>query len=81
MTKPYRWLDFAREDLRIAELALTDGLYNQVCFHAQQGVEKMLKAFLKSRQQSVPRTHALTELLALCRDIKGDAGHLEFACE
>ena len=81
MTEPHSWMDFAREDLRVAELALTDGLYNQVCFHAQQGVEKALKAFLKSRQQSVPRTHALTELLTLCRGIEHGAERLEFACE
>ncbi len=30
------WLTFAREDLRVAELALADGIFNQVCFHAQQ---------------------------------------------
>ncbi len=31
-----RWLAFAREDLHMAELALTEGILNQVCFHAQQ---------------------------------------------
>ena len=30
-----RWLAFAREDLRMAELAMTEVLWNQVCFHAQ----------------------------------------------
>ncbi len=30
-----RWLAFAREDLRMAELAMTEALWNQVCFHAQ----------------------------------------------
>ena len=81
MTKPHSWLDFAREDLRVAELVLEDSLYNQVCFHAQQGVEKALKAFLKSRQQSVLRTHALAELLTLCRGLEPSAERLVFACE
>ena len=38
-----RWLIFAEEDLRIAELALPHGIYNQVCFHAQQCAEKAIK--------------------------------------
>ena len=33
-----RWLVFAREDLCMAELALAEGIFNQVCFHAQQCV-------------------------------------------
>jgi HEPN domain-containing protein len=35
-----RWLAFAKEDLRIAELAMNEALYNQVCFHSEQCVEK-----------------------------------------
>ena len=31
-----RWINFASEDLRMAELALNEGIYNQVCFHSQQ---------------------------------------------
>lgn len=31
-----RWLTFAAEDLRVAEVTMPEGLYNQVCFHAQQ---------------------------------------------
>lgn len=31
-----RWISFARDDLRMAELALNEGIYNQVCFHAHQ---------------------------------------------
>ena len=38
-----RWLEFAREDVQMAELALDADVYNQVCFHAQQCVEKCLK--------------------------------------
>lgn len=48
MQKSNNWIEFAREDLMAAKLVLPEGLYNQVCFHAQQCVEKALKAFLKS---------------------------------
>lgn len=80
MTEPHSWLEFAREDFVLAETALEKEIYNQVCFHAQQGVEKALKGFLRSRQRSIPRTHALSELLALCRDLDASFAKLEEAC-
>jgi hypothetical protein len=46
MSAPERWYSFAEEDLRMSELALEEGLHNQTCFHAQQCVEKALKALL-----------------------------------
>ena len=67
MTEPHKWLDFAREDLAMAKMALKQGIANQACFHAQQGVEKALKGFLRTKQTSIPKTHALEELLELCR--------------
>lgn len=59
------WLTFAQEDLRMAELALVDGIFNQVCFHAQQCVEKSIKAYLESQGQVPPRTHRMADLLRL----------------
>lgn len=60
-----RWLAFADEDLRVAEAVMPQELYNQVCFHAQQCVEKSLKSLLAMRGQRLPRTHAITDLLVL----------------
>jgi HEPN domain-containing protein len=40
------WATFAREDLRVAELTYEAEIWNQACFHAQQCVEKILKAAL-----------------------------------
>ena len=60
-----RWLAFARQDLRMAELALGEPIYNQVCFHAQQCVEKAIKGWLHSQGQQPPRTHRLADLLPL----------------
>ena len=37
--------------------------FDAVCFHAQQAVEKMLKARLALMQRDIPRTHDLTQLL------------------
>jgi len=60
-----RWLAFAREDLRMAELALAEGIHNQVCFHAQQCSEKGIKAWPQEQGLDVPRTHRMADLLAL----------------
>lgn len=60
-----RWLVFAREDLRMAELALAEGIFNQVCFHAQQCVEKAIKGWLEQQEEILPRTHRMADLLAL----------------
>lgn len=58
-----RWLTFAHEDLRMAELAMTENLHNQVCFHAQQCAEKTIKALLIVQGQAPPRTHRLGDLV------------------
>lgn len=60
-----RWLAFAEEDLRVAELAMQEGIFNQTCFHAQQAVEKCLKASLAAAGELLPRTHLVADLLAL----------------
>ncbi|MFU8773951.1 MAG: HEPN domain-containing protein, partial [Anaerolineales bacterium] len=48
-----------------AELAFTKGIYNQVCFHAQQCVEKAIKGFLVFQGITPPRTHKIADLLTL----------------
>jgi HEPN domain-containing protein/predicted nucleotidyltransferase len=58
-----RWLTFAEQDLRMAELALDAGIFNQTCFHAQQCVEKCLKACLAAGGALLPRTHLIADLL------------------
>ena len=65
-----RWMVFAREDLRMAELAIAEMLCNQVCFHAQQCVEKILKAWLADRGEMPPRTHRLIDLVAMLGDMR-----------
>lgn len=60
-----RWLEFARQDLQMAELALDEGIYNQVCFHSHQCVEKCLKAELANQGKTPPRIHSIVDLLGL----------------
>ena len=59
-----RWLHFAREDLRMAQLAMEASIYYQTCFHAQQCAEKAIKALLVYQDKDLPRTHRLGDLLS-----------------
>lgn len=56
------WISFAQNDLETAEVLFREGIWNQVCFHSQQSVEKYLKASLPPETR--PRTHKIAELLA-----------------
>jgi len=66
MKRPNKWFSFADEDWLVAKQTLKDGIYNQVCFHSQQGVEKLLKGVLHQGGQKIPKTHHLQELLGMC---------------
>ncbi len=64
------WMRFAHEDLRVARLVWKEELYNQVCFHAQQCVEKSFKALLIHRGKVPPKIHRLATLISLVGDPK-----------
>jgi HEPN domain-containing protein len=60
------WLDRAKDDLLAASLLLTQPeLTNMVAFHAQQAVEKSLKACLEEADIAAVKTHSLTHLYGL----------------
>jgi HEPN domain-containing protein len=65
-----QWLRKAREDLTVArhEMALPDEetVTAAVCFHCQQFVEKVFKAFLVLHGVAFPRTHNIEYLKELC---------------
>jgi HEPN domain-containing protein len=61
------WQEKALSDLSAAERVLEgSGPYDTACFHAQQAIEKTLKALLALHGQSIPRTHDLDELQRAC---------------
>jgi HEPN domain-containing protein len=74
-----KWIIKAMEDFRVAkhELSLSEDeiATGAVCFHSQQLVEKLLKAYLISKNVDFERTHDLKFLLELCvrqdNDFKG----------
>jgi len=63
---PQAWLRFAESDLALA-LATTDDrvLFENLCFHAQQTVEKSIKAVLVLHGINFPKTHNIEWLLDL----------------
>ncbi|NOY61104.1 MAG: HEPN domain-containing protein [Calditrichaeota bacterium] len=57
------WIDRAFEDLQtIHEIIGNDLLTNIVAFHAQQAVEKSLKAIMEEYEMSFIKTHSLETL-------------------
>lgn len=65
-----RWVRKAENDFRNIALVLPDerAPFDTVCFHAQQGAEKYIKALLTALGIPFGRTHDLPELLALLPD-------------
>jgi HEPN domain-containing protein len=65
-----RWLEFAETDLNAARVLLKEGSLSAVaCFHAQQSVEKCLKALIESRGLNPPKSHDLIMLYGHLNDM------------
>jgi HEPN domain-containing protein len=65
------WMQYATDDMKSAKVLFQHQIFNMVCFHCQQAVEKTFKALLTVQQQPVPRTHNLIRLRQLCEDSLG----------
>jgi HEPN domain-containing protein len=61
------WLRKAGSDLENVRLCLAAGqALDTACFHAQQAVEKSLKAYLVAYEVDFPYLHNLEKLVAIC---------------
>ncbi|MDH5656696.1 MAG: HEPN domain-containing protein [Spirochaetia bacterium] len=60
---PEHWLKHAESDLNIACIRDKNILLSQLCFHAQQCVEKSLKALLLKQDIEFPKTHNIAVLI------------------
>ncbi|OGW54437.1 MAG: hypothetical protein A2Z46_07000 [Nitrospirae bacterium RBG_19FT_COMBO_55_12] len=56
------WIKIAAEELQSAEYLSERKLFRMVCYHAQQSVEKVLKALLVEHDVDIPRTHNILDL-------------------
>ncbi len=63
------WLQRAKSNLSMAEQGrqTEDILYEDLCFDAQQAVEKTLKGLMAYLKLRIPRTHSIGFLLKLIR--------------
>ncbi len=66
-----KWIIKADNDFKIAEHELAqpenEMVTDAICFHCQQSVEKLMKAYLASKNIDFGKTHNLEFLLELCR--------------
>ena len=75
------WIFRANEDIAVIEnLFKSDpDLYaSSICFHAQQAIEKFLKAFLIFHNKDFPKTHDLEYLLTECHKIDQSGFDFDF---
>ena len=64
----HEWFTRATDDLATAQVLLShEHLTNMVAFHAQQGVEKALKAVIEELDLGLVKTHSLIRLYEMIR--------------
>ena len=68
------WLEYVVRDMQAMRLLRGEPLMEAaVCFHAQQAVEKALKAYLAAlSEDDIPRTHDLRQLYSLALERGGE---------
>jgi HEPN domain-containing protein len=62
---PHSWMQIAKEDLALAKAQVPGVGYGLLCYHAQQAVEKALKAVLVLKSTPFPYVHDIGVLLQL----------------
>jgi HEPN domain-containing protein len=69
---PSEWLRHARSDIFFAQNRLEEGMLETNCYHAQQSVEKSIKAVCVHRNIRFSYTHDLNRLMTeLYPDLEG----------
>ena len=74
------WLALSSEDLLWAKASLKEGFFRGACFAAQQSAEKALKAYLLSKEITIPRIHDLVTLNHQCLNVRTEFKDLEEDC-
>jgi len=73
-----KWILKAENDLKIAkdEMLTENPATDAICFHAQQYVEKYLKAYLISKDKEISKTHDILFLIKQCLLIDNEFNYL-----
>jgi HEPN domain-containing protein/predicted nucleotidyltransferase len=64
------WLRQAGEELAMARYLLQGGYFRGACYHAQQAVERTMKAGLLERGWELEKTHSAARLSAIGKDLR-----------
>jgi len=66
-----KWFKKAESDIKICihEMQHEDPVTDVICFHAQQAVEKYLKAYLIHNDKEILKTHDLSKLIFECSQV------------
>ena len=62
------WLRQSDEELRTASYLLAGNFYRSACHHAEQSIEKYLKAHLIAKGWDLEKTHSIRRLLVIAAD-------------
>lgn len=62
------WLRQANEELKTSLYLVEGGFFKGVRYHAQQAIEKAIKANLLSKGWDLEKTHNVNRLIALCKE-------------
>jgi HEPN domain-containing protein len=62
-----RWVKEAETDLKMSELSFEKKIYNMTCFHCEQAVQKILKAFLYFKGERFINIHSPKILAENCK--------------
>lgn len=77
-----RWIKQGERDLEIARKLSDSGMYEAVCFHAQQAAEKALKGLLYGKGYRAIVTHSVRELFnAVSKEFDGISALLKECTE
>ena len=72
-----KWLKMAEEEFAVAQRLIDDAVgLGAVCFHSQQGAEKVLKAWLIAHDVRPEKIHKLEGLVTACCRIDSSFGAL-----
>lgn len=67
---PEGWIRYAMSDIGVAQQEPEGNVLREtLCFHAQQAVEKALKAVLIHHGRVIPKTHNIATLLTLLVEV------------
>jgi HEPN domain-containing protein len=59
------WTNQAKEELSMAEYLLAGDFFKGACYHAQQSLEKAMKAALFAKGWELEKTHSIARLIAI----------------